>query len=78
MSGICAKVNPNGQLVIPENVTSSLDWLPGAKVTFSVEDNRLVARKSYAKAVPFFYALAMKSLEDMKSRVEHSKRQRPN
>lgn len=78
MSGICAKVNPNGQLVIPENVTSSLDWLPGAEVTFSIEDNRLVAIKSHAKSVPFFYALAMRSIEGMRSRTEHSRKQRPN
>ena len=70
MSGISSKVGPNGQLVIPEEITTNLDWMPGAEVSLSIEDNRLVARKSVPKSVPFFYALAMKSLEEMRRRKE--------
>jgi bifunctional DNA-binding transcriptional regulator/antitoxin component of YhaV-PrlF toxin-antitoxin module len=78
MSGIRSKVGPNGQLVIPEEMTSSLDWLPGAEIVFSIEDNRLVARKSYPRMVPFFYSLAMRSLENMKAQVRADNRQRLN
>ncbi|UCD91668.1 MAG: AbrB/MazE/SpoVT family DNA-binding domain-containing protein [Methanobacteriota archaeon] len=78
MSGIQAKVNSNGELVIPENVTSSLDWLPGAEVSFSIEDNRLVATKYQERAVPHFYALAMRCLERMKSQRELNGNQEPN
>ncbi|MFQ6059745.1 MAG: hypothetical protein ACE5KV_00405 [Thermoplasmata archaeon] len=69
MSGIRSKVGPDGQLVIPEEITSSLDWFPGADIVFSIEDSRLVARKYYPRIVPFFYSLAMKSLEDAKCRA---------
>ncbi len=70
MSGISSKVGPNGQLVIPEEIINSLDWMPGANVSLSIEDNRLVARKSIPKSVPFFYSLAMRSLEEMKRRKQ--------
>lgn len=78
MSGISSKVGPNGQLVIPEEITTNLDWMPGAEVSLSIEDNRLVARKSVPKSVPFFYALAMKSLEEMRRRKEERKKQALN
>ncbi|MCK5292240.1 MAG: AbrB/MazE/SpoVT family DNA-binding domain-containing protein [Thermoplasmata archaeon] len=70
MSGISSKVGPNGQLVIPEEIVNSLDWMPGANVSLSIEDNRLVARKSIPQSVPFFYALAMKSLEEMRRKKQ--------
>ena len=74
MSGISSKVGPDGQLVIPEEITTNLDWMPGAEVSLSIEDNRLVARKSLPKSVPFFYALAMKSLEEMRRRKEERRK----
>ncbi len=70
MSGISSKVGPNGQLVIPEEIVNSLDWRPGADVSLSIEDNRLVARKSIPKSVPLFYTLAMRSLEEMRRRKQ--------
>lgn len=75
MSGICSKVGPDGQLVIPEEITTNLDWMPGAEVTLSIEDNRLVARKSVSKNVPHFYVLAMKSLEEMRLRAKQRREQ---
>lgn len=78
MSGICSKVGPDGQLVIPEEITTNLDWMPGAEVTLSIEDNRLVARKSVSKNVPHFYVLAMKSLEEMRLRAKQRREQALN
>jgi bifunctional DNA-binding transcriptional regulator/antitoxin component of YhaV-PrlF toxin-antitoxin module len=78
MSGIPSKVGPDGQLVIPEEITTNLDWMPGAEVSLSIEDNRLVARKSIPKSVPFFYALAMKSLEEMRRRKEERRKMAQN
>ncbi len=78
MSGISSKVGPDGQLVIPEEITTNLDWMPGAKVTLSVEDNRLVARKSVPRSVPFFYYLAMKSLEEMRRRKAERRKRAQN
>jgi bifunctional DNA-binding transcriptional regulator/antitoxin component of YhaV-PrlF toxin-antitoxin module len=78
MSGISSKVGPDGQLVIPVEIVNSLDWMPGADVSLSIEDNRLVARKSIPKSVPFFYALAMKSLEEMRRRKLERKEQALN
>ncbi|MCK4444297.1 MAG: hypothetical protein KAW09_07120 [Thermoplasmata archaeon] len=52
--------------------------MPGAKVTLSVEDNRLVARKSVPRSVPFFYYLAMKSLEEMRRRKAERRKRAQN
>lgn len=78
MSGISSKVGPDGQLVIPEEITTNLDWMPGAEVRLSIEDNRLVARKSIPKNVPFFYALAMRSLDEMRRRKEERRKRAQN
>ncbi len=75
MSGISSKVGPDGQLVIPQEILTNLDWMPGADVILSIEDNRLVARRSVPKSVPYFYVLAMRSLEEMRRRKEERRRQ---
>jgi bifunctional DNA-binding transcriptional regulator/antitoxin component of YhaV-PrlF toxin-antitoxin module len=78
MSGINSKVGPNGQLVIPVEIIDSLDWMPGADVSLSIEDNRLVARKSIPKSVPLFYSLAMKSLGEMRRKKQERRDQALN
>ena len=52
------KVGPKGQVVIPRLMRKALKIEPGSKVSFRLEDDRLVLRKPAFDAVAVFERIA--------------------
>ena len=52
------KVGPKGQVVIPRAMRKALKIEPGSKVSFRLEDDRLVLRKPAFDAVAVFERIA--------------------
>ena len=52
------KVGPKGQVVIPRAMRKALKIEPGSKVSFRLEDDRLILRKPAFDAVAVFERIA--------------------
>ena len=52
------KVGPKGQVVIPRAMRKALKIEPGSKVTFTLEDDKLILKKPAFDAVAVFQRIA--------------------
>ena len=52
------KVGPKGQVVIPRIIRKALKIEPGSKVTFTLEDNKVILEKPVFDAVAVFQRVA--------------------
>lgn len=64
------KVGPKGQVVIPQAMRKALKIEPGSKVSFTLEDDKLILKKPFFDAVAVFERIA-KEIHDNKEINPH-------